>query len=212
MCRLVCLANSERAGGQCIAGIDLDTGEWIRPVPKDSDAVPTARCFVNRSFLSPLDIMEIELVAPKEVPKYQRENRIIRKWGFSVTSRMKRSALAKYCDNTSPVLHSDDDRVATEVLEAKTPVEWASLQLVMPNSCLFEPDYWNQNRWRARFKVGGKEYYLKITDSSTTRRLLAGEKLSKNVILTVSMTKPWAPADGSKPLMCYKLVAAVIEL
>ena len=30
--RFLCLAVSRRPGGRCIAGIDLDTGNWIRPV------------------------------------------------------------------------------------------------------------------------------------------------------------------------------------
>lgn len=30
--RFLCLAVSRREGGTCIAGIDIDTGEWIRPI------------------------------------------------------------------------------------------------------------------------------------------------------------------------------------
>jgi len=30
--RMVCLANSRKLKARCIAGIDLDTGKWIRPV------------------------------------------------------------------------------------------------------------------------------------------------------------------------------------
>src|ERR1700761_3892328 len=30
--RFLCLAVSRRPGGHCIAGIDIDSGEWIRPV------------------------------------------------------------------------------------------------------------------------------------------------------------------------------------
>jgi hypothetical protein len=30
MARIVVLANSKRPEGQCVAGIDLDTGAWIR--------------------------------------------------------------------------------------------------------------------------------------------------------------------------------------
>jgi len=31
---MVCLANSRKNGKRCIAGIDLDTGNWVRPVKK----------------------------------------------------------------------------------------------------------------------------------------------------------------------------------
>jgi hypothetical protein len=29
---IVCLANSRKAGGRCIAGVRTDTGAWVRPV------------------------------------------------------------------------------------------------------------------------------------------------------------------------------------
>jgi hypothetical protein len=71
----------------------------------------------------------------------------------------------------------------------------------------------DQHRWRARFQdAAGNEYCLKITDAKTTRRLEAGNKISNQSLLTISLTKPWAPSDGSQPERCYKLVAAVIEL
>ena len=60
MSRLVCLANSARPGGQCIAGIDLDTRQWVRPVPRDGDAVPIERCVIDNKFLSTLDIIQTQ--------------------------------------------------------------------------------------------------------------------------------------------------------
>src|SRR5579862_6945661 len=104
MARLVCLANSERPGGQCIAGIDLETGEWKRPVPKDSDAVPTARCVIGGRLLEPLDIFEIELIRPRDPPRYQRENRFIKNWNWSITGRLRKDKLLEYCDATTPIL------------------------------------------------------------------------------------------------------------
>ena len=32
MARIVCLANSTKHNGRCIAGVDVETGKWIRPV------------------------------------------------------------------------------------------------------------------------------------------------------------------------------------
>lgn len=34
--RFLCLAVSRKMNGYCIAGIDMDSGEWVRPVCADS--------------------------------------------------------------------------------------------------------------------------------------------------------------------------------
>ena len=41
--RIICLANSWKIQERCIAGIDIDTGKWVRPVcdslyPEDGKA------------------------------------------------------------------------------------------------------------------------------------------------------------------------------
>jgi hypothetical protein len=211
--RLICLATSKRPDGWCIAGIDYDTGEWLRPVPRDGDAVPDRRCLIDGRFLAPLDGIGIELAQPKDIPKYQRENRFIKNWSWCRLGRFRRVDLQQYCDETVPILHSLNDRVLPAILERLTPDRWKSLQLVMPRKLTFERDLFDQHRWRARFRDRARnEYYLKITDPVVTRRLEAGAAISANSLLTISLTKPWAPPDGSKPEHCYKLVAAVIEL
>jgi hypothetical protein len=213
MARLVCLANSQRPGGQCIAGIDLNTGEWIRPVPRDGDAVPPARCFIDGKWLEPLHVFEVDFVPPKVTPRFQRENRVIKSWAWSICGRLRRDKLLEYCDNAVPILHTTGDRVAIPTLDSLPPSQWTSLQLVRPKKVSFEHDHRDQHRWRARFQDAvGNEYSLKITDAAITRRLEAGERIGSQCILTISLTKPWAPLDGSQPLRCYKLVAAVIEI
>ncbi len=67
--------------------------------------------------------------------------------------------------------------------------------------------------WVANFQDrAGNDYSLKVTDPDVTRRLENGETISKRSLLTVSMTKPWTPNPQEKPPLCYKVVAAVIEL
>ncbi len=66
--KFLCLAVSTRDGGNCIAGIDLDSGEWIRPInPKTSGALSDGELIVldsstgKRRFLAPLDVFQIKL-------------------------------------------------------------------------------------------------------------------------------------------------------
>jgi len=213
MARLVCLANSERPGGQCIAGIDVDTGQWIRPVPRDADALRISRCIIGGKLLEPLHIFQLELDRPKEIPRFQRENRLIKNWNWSIIGRHFKAELLDYCDETSPILHSASDRVSPADLEKLPPERWQSLQLVRARRLKCEHDPRNPIRWRAHFQDrDGNEYSLPITDGAIRGRLQCGDRFGGECLLTVSLTKPWLAPNSSQAEWCYKVVAAVIEL
>ena len=213
MARIAILANSKRPDGMCLAGIDLDTRQWVRPVTKTGDGIPTVRCVVNGRMLSIRDILECDLIQPRTIAQFQCENQTIRNWDWQVKRRLKASALDQFIEDLSPILHSPNDRVTTSVLEAKTPSEWKSLQLVRPRRLAFGRHYYDPNRWVADFQdADGNHYSLKITDPVITRRLEAGEKISKECLLTVSMAKPWTHNPDERPPTCYKVVAAVVEI
>ena len=70
-CRFLCLAVSRRDGGNCIAGIDLDSGKWIRPVPtKNRGALGDAEIVVKDHktqklrIMAPLDVIHLHLDEP----------------------------------------------------------------------------------------------------------------------------------------------------
>lgn len=196
----------------CLAGIDLDTHQWVRPVTTTGDGIPTMKCVVNGKMLSIRDILECDLIRPRTVAKFQRENQKIRNWNWKVRHRLKASALHQFVEDISPILHSPNDRVTISALESTPPSEWKSLQLVRPKGLKFGRHYYDPNRWVAHFQdESGNPYSLKITDPVITRRLEAGEQINHKCLLTVSMTKPWTHNPDEKPPTCYKLVAAVIE-
>ncbi len=210
--QLICLANSWRPGGRCIAGIDPETGTWIRPVPRDTDAIPEAHCTVDGTALSLLDIFDVDLEQPGEAPKYQRENRILKNWNWVIRGRMRRASIEQFVDDSAPIFHNTQDRVVAVLLDKLAPRDWKSLQLVRPRNLRFERDAHAQQRWRVRFKDrAGNEYLLKLTDPEATRRLEAGERIDPGSLLTVSLTRPWAGQDGTMLKLCYKIVAGVIE-
>ena len=212
MKRLICIANSRRPDGRCVAAIDVDTGEFIRPVARQSDAIPERRVYFGGRLLAVGDKFEVDLQRPRQISPYQRENRIIVNWNWKYRGRVSLKSLVEYCDGTTPLLHSTTDRVNPATLDQLLPEQWQSLQLVRLHKPRFERDARDQHRWRVWFrdKAGG-EYYLKITDPVVTHKLETGKSIGGEVLLLVSLTKPWAPPDGSKPPMCFKLVATVIE-
>ncbi len=185
--QIICLANSWRPGGHCIAGIDRETGNWIRPVPPDTDAIPCERCVVGGAPIALLDVLDLEVA-------------------------VRRASVEPFVDDSAPLFHTTNDRVVTAVLEKLAPTAWKSLQLVRPRNLRFERDGYSQQRWRAKFRdKGGTEYQLKVTDPEATRRLECGTPIHPASLLTVSLTRPWTPTDRSQLVVCYKIVAAVIE-
>lgn len=213
MTRIVILANSKRPDGQCLGGVDLENGMWIRPVTRTGDGIPTQRCFVNGKFIEIRDILDVDLFRPRQITEFQRENHIIRNWDWKISGRFKLNAINRFIDNNAPILHSGNDRVSPKVLKKLTPEEWRSLQLVKPRKLKFCRHYFDPHRWVAEFEdQKGNRYSLKVTDPIATRRLENDETISKECVLTVSMTKPWTPNAAEKEAHCYKVVAAVIEL
>lgn len=108
--------------------------------------IPAQRCVVNGKMLSIRDILECDLVRPRTIVQFQCENQTIRNWDWQVKRRLKAAAIEQFVEDTSPVLHSPSDRVATSVLEAKAPEEWQSLQLVKPTHLQFGRHYYDPRR------------------------------------------------------------------
>lgn len=63
--KFIVLACSYKHGGRCVAGIDLQAKKLIRLLSRDEKtnyAIPKEECRVNNRYLSPLDIIEVDIV------------------------------------------------------------------------------------------------------------------------------------------------------
>ena len=86
--RIVCLANSRKRGGRCVAGkvmqSDGRSAGWLRPVSArdDEEVSPRERCYADGGEPQILDVIDVPLLSPR--PKtYQRENWLLdpnRRW------------------------------------------------------------------------------------------------------------------------------------
>jgi len=210
--RLIILANSIRPGGRCVAGICADTGEWVRPVPRNPNrAVPE---IPSISRIALLDIVRVPLAGDRPNPpdRYQRENWFVDTWDWEVVGRCSVKDATSLCEEPNTVLYTNNDRVEPSHMDSLPPVEWKSL-LLLKAEVNFNRDHWDQKRWRASFKDGrGNPLSLKVTDPDVSAKLERGEEINETCLLTISLAGPWAPSDGSQPERCYKLVAGVIEL
>ncbi|MFC1541580.1 hypothetical protein ACFL50_03920 [Candidatus Latescibacterota bacterium] len=208
------MANSIRPGGRCVAGIDIETGQWIRPVTEYGGGIPESKTLINGQQLSVLDVVELDLNEAIFNTRFQCENQVIRDWNWKIVDRLKPQDVIKYCDNTCPILHCTGDKVAPSKLEKLAPQEWKSLQLIKPlKVSLYDYlNFYNKRRWRANFRdINENIYDLQITDTETCNQLNTGKKLKSDCLFTISMAGPLMPG-GVKQEMCFKLVVAVIEL
>jgi hypothetical protein len=208
--QIVCLANSYKTGGRCIAGIDIKTGEWVRPIPNNINKAITTQRFINCAEPKILDILEIPLENDGPDEGCQPENRLLKRGRWTKIGELKPRDLLRYCTNESVVLHNDEDRVPPDLFLRLPKEKWRSLQLVHDTNVCFYCDPWR--KWHVSFRYGhGKTMDLKLTDPVILQKLESGQKVIKECILTVSLATPFSrsPAD---PKFCWKMVAGVVEL
>jgi len=213
MARIVCLANSYKGGGRrCIAGIDIKTGELVRPISRgDEKAVGNIRK-VDGAEPEILDILEIPLEDSSPNEEYQPENRFLTSGRWQKIGQLHPQDLLKYCEDDNLILHNHEDYVLPELLYEKALSERKSLQLIRSVNVKFNRDLYDRRKWRVFFQYGGKNYLdLKLTDVVLSDRLRNDEKIGPDCILTISLATPWK-RDENTPERCYKMVAGVVEL
>ena len=211
--QIVILANSVREGARCIAGIDVQTGKWIRPVP--SDGGPIAWNLRNVSGNEPelMEIVEISVQNSGPDLGCQPENRLLDPVLWQHIGLMSVKDVLKYLERDAVILHNDDDNVIFGYFQTISQQNWKSLQLIRSAKVEFYSTSWEgRKRWRALIHHGGNKLLnLRITDPTLAQKLNRNDSVSEDCILTISLAGPWSP-DNIQPERCYKLVAGVIEL
>jgi len=218
---LLCLANSRKLNGRCVAGIELSGKQrlgWIRPVSarEHEEVSEYERQYEDGSDPRVLDVMDVPLLEAR--PKgYQQENWLLdpdRYW--QKVGRAPWRDLEQLADPAAPLwmdghstYNGHNDRIP---LAQATELD-SSLRLVRVNELtlsVFKPGEAFDNpkrRVQGRFAHDGTEYWLWVTDPGYERSYLAkpdGDYQISESFLTVSLGEPHNGA-------CYKLVAAIME-
>jgi hypothetical protein len=217
---LICLANSYKDGGRCVAGLRVDGGGWVRPVSTAAGGPLHRRHFEleDRSEPQLFDVVRIGVERHCPLP-HQPENWLI---DASRWSLLRRDAGRAYCGllNNWVARGMDllgDSRTAISVDEFGRNPASSSLQLIRPRDL-----HWiveereNKKKVRAVFWLGFLHYDLPFTDPEfhgvLLRRGMGIHSLSETgipedseLLLTVSLTEPF---NGH----CYKLAAALVIL
>jgi hypothetical protein len=213
---VLCLANSKKLSERCVAGIDVRTGEWVRPVSRTGDhgAVPFRERQVDRSEPQVLDLIQMDLAY--EGPAgfeycHARENRWIDPAPWRRIARAAPSDLERYCSTDDCVLHSWNKYTRPEVIEAKPLSQRHTLELRRVNQLQVQR---NSNSWRCSFVTppGIAVTDLPVTDLELLASLNAGKPFVARGFAVVSLGIPYAPPlpDWEPGAVGWKLLAAWI--
>ena len=210
--RFICLANSNKHGGRCIAGID-EAGNWIRPVSSSQKrAVNKEIRTIDGTEPQIMDILEAPLHAHGPSEGCQRENKLLKDGPWRKVGRLEPNELLKHCEDDGVILHNHLDYVRSVCFSVIPSRKWKSLQLVRNKNVTFERDLHDKSKWRASFADGkGNNLNLAVTDPVASEKLERGEKISNDCLLTVSLGPAWSP-NKKTAKRCYKFVAGVVEL
>lgn len=219
--RLLCLANSWREGGRCIAGKISEgerTGEWIRPVrAAGTEAIVAPHLnYEDGAPVRILDIFDVHLIQPAPAG-HQVENHVIEK--SSLWRRVRQTTFEEcrqFLDSQDRPLWPDAEStfhgINDKVPEATVAQTTDSLRLIQPASATFrvasETQYEGppQTAVRATFDLAGSRYRLKITDPEASHKfesLGQGEHTVHAPLLCISLS-------GIFNGFSYRLVAGVI--
>ncbi len=205
---ILCLANSWKRGGRCIAGLTRD-GEWIRPVSETEDGeISEENCMLDIGRpAAPLDVLRIPIKAAAPRP-YQPENWAISNgtWKFLRSRKLVevQEFLESSVSKAANLFGNKDNKVTWEQIQHNPPR--SSLALVKAGRPAFK-NYPKQRRCIFTFRK--QKYDLPITFDFDLP--LHGENVHESEsdwFLTISLGEPW---DGQGNA-CYKLIAGALEI
>lgn len=218
---IVCLANSRKLNGRCVAGIELAQGRrvgWIRPVSaRDHEEISENEYqYPDGCDPRPLDVIDVPLIGPKPWD-YQQEN-----WLLNPSERWQRVDRLTWGDlppladpidrlwyNRYSSIHGVNDRIPQEFARRLGSslrlirVDYVNLSVIAPNR-----DFPNSKpRVMGTFSYAEDEYRFSVTDPIYEREYLRkefGDYLIGESFVTVSLGEPYIE-------YCYKLIAAIME-
>ena len=222
----ICLANSFKYGGRCIAGIEIrlaadekrfrvvcDDGEprWIRPVQQNTENEEISLEMAQNIRI--MDVIEIETTEAcgddcQSENVYFSRMRIVKRLPFS--PQIIQALLSK----REYVLHSDKRHLHHDEYQANK----GSLMLIEPEEPEVFIEYKEENgrripKYRARFVYKDTEYKLPITDPRYLERMegyskipLIGKFPTGTFFFTISIT-----AHANENNTHTKLVAGIID-
>jgi hypothetical protein len=211
--KFLCLANSYKTGGRCVAGIDIGSGKWVRPVStqnsgellSESSIVETEAA---RRFIRPFDVVDIGNPIKCPIPG-QPENveRGTNKW--TLLEEVHRSTALKFVQREGLLIYGNYDRIDAKLSEHVQK----SLTIIKVTNPSFQIN--SYGKLRGRFVFSGKHYDFSVTDDAPWTNDAKIQPINQNTgdwLLTISLGVPWSPPNSTRNPEMYKLIAGAFKL
>lgn len=185
--RIVCLANSRKLNGRCIAGRELEDGEpgeWIRPVSnrQHEEVSEHERQYEDGSDPRVLDVVDVPLLHSAG-HTYQRENWLLDPDCYwTNTGQISWTELGPLVSppgqlwiNGHSTYHGSNDKIPLQLAEALTSslafihVDELALDVFAPGEDFGKP----KRRVQASFRHQGVDYAFWVTDPTYEKHFLA---------------------------------------
>lgn len=213
---IIILANSAKKGGHCVAGKDIKTGEWIRPVSSVNGGELTREQATLRSnsyswVAKTLNkvVINFDCHAPLS---NQPENYLIDSSAWKANYRIDRTILDSFLDTPEHLwMYSPkQDRVNARLFEQGLVPNHQSLYLIKVESIAYNVilNVSGQQRVKGTFEYNGMEYTFSVTDPAYCRYKngpLGHSFTEYDKYLCLSLGEKFE-ATGD----CFKLIASVL--
>jgi len=211
--KFVCLANSFKEGGRCLAGIVLNNNnipimeaghpKWIRPISHSPHGEVSTHLV---SHLEIMDIVEIDVTEYPNSGNYQSENAIFRENSIRVVGNYSVTQLGALCDNRNLIFGNKGKAVCEDAIGN---LNYSLMLIRTDNFEVVEKVYEDTNRPQVRlvFSFNDHQYDFPITDPVFLHQyqLNADVLEDQNVLyLSLSLAVVWKE-------WYYKLVAGIIQ-
>ena len=220
--KLICLANSWKTGGRCIACKEINgtkIGGWIRPVSSrpSGELNPSEHIYNNKTTVEVGDIFQMEFDGKSSHP-YQVENHVITAGYYCGYGGKASAAMIRQCLDPNTALpwpmgystrYGNNDQVPEGM--AKNAGETLRLIEVSDFTVIIEhewPEFGNKRKVRGSFTRLGHQYKFGITDPVFRARYSTSPDGNYHVgrcILCISLGE----VDRG---YAYKLIATVLPL
>lgn len=209
--KIVCLANSFKEGGRCLAGIAFDvldkqtkrpTHLWVRPVTHDAHGqIPP----LEVGDIEMLDIIELEITGKENSLPHQTENYYYTAGSMKKLGKFPVSDLSKFV-YTGSTLFGGKGKAVSEDKAAE--IGYSLVLIHVRNFVLYEVKYEDASypKPRGKFTYNNIEYDLPVTDPEflfEVKRRPLKFKTPFDCYLTISLGNKFED-------FYYKLIAGVL--
>ena len=199
--RMLVLANSFKNRGRCLAGLNVETGMWVRPVPNTlSRSIDNELTIFSERFIRPGDLIDVEVGRAIPLPYHPEDVELIGRIklvGKDTTPYMADLVLSEL-SKPNELLESSIDRISFDQIQVSPTRN--SLALSLGNDIRFFTN--ERGSKRVKFRARDIAWSLANTDDK-----LESEEYMDEALICISLTEPFERTQSH-----HKLAAGFIPI